>query len=176
MNTTQEETLPKDCHCSQDATLYEDWPCIQESLLGHKPITQNLRDHQFYYILGPCPSRGALVSGVVTLSQNSFFGQKHFEIRSFLLSKHFLVAMVTNWSPWQHIGFHNNTYPLFILPWPPIPTSISKIGQYRALKRFFHHHSNCCQGNLTRVVFLSLGSKGTPSCKILMRSAGKHQQ
>ena len=63
-----------------------------------------------------------------------------------------------------------------IILWSPIPTSISNISQYRALKSFFHHHSNHCHGSLTRVFFLLSGTKSPPSCKISMRSDRKHQR
>ncbi len=70
----------------------------------------------------------------------------------------------------------DNVYPFFILSWPPIPTCITKIDQFRALQLFFRYHSNSCQGNLNKVFFLSSESKGQHSCKISMRSGHKHQR
>ena len=107
----------------------------------------------------------------------SIIDLKHYKFWHFPLSgQYFLVAMVICWLPWPHVSFQDNTYPLSILSRSLIPTCITKIGQYGALKWYFHDHSNRCQDNWTWVVFLSFGSKGPPSCKISMTFDSKHQR
>ena len=107
-----------------------------------------------YVLLGPCPSRGAVCSqwtwDAVTVS---IIGSKHYKFWCFLLcGQHSLVAIVTYWLPRQHRGFHDKTVDLVSF----LNTSLAanthmfhKIGQYRALKWYFHYHSNHCQGNWT---------------------------
>ncbi len=82
------------------------------------------------------------------------------------------VAMVTCWFPWQLISQCS----LPILPRQPILKCNVIIGHYRVLRKFFGHHGNCCQGNLTVVFFLSLGPKGPPSCQISLQSSCKQQR
>ncbi len=62
-----------------------------------------------------------------------------------------LVAMATCWFPWQLISHCS----LSILPRPPLLKCNAVIGHYRALRKFYDHHGNRCQGNLTVVFFLS---------------------
>ncbi len=48
--------------------------------------------------------------------------------------------------------------------------------QYRSFENFSHFPSNGCQSNQTKVFFLLLGSKVSPSCPILLNSGYKQQR
>ena len=99
------------------------------------------------------------------------------EIKVFWL--HLLVAFRLFGAFWllcQLYGFHGDGefyVPLGILC---TPKSNAELGSYRAFKHVFDNHDNGCQGNRTKVVFMLFGSKGLPSCKILLRSVRKHQR